>query len=74
MRHIHDSRLHLRELHCTDLLDEAAQARLAAQASGPEPAPARLAARRARLTSVRLTLPRRLFLSTASAARPTSNR
>ncbi|MFN8678703.1 MAG: hypothetical protein U0Z70_20160 [Thermomicrobiales bacterium] len=74
MRHIHDSRLQLRELHCAGLLDEAAQARLAAEASGAEQAPARLAAWRARLTNAWQALSHRRSPRFASAARPTSAR
>ncbi len=70
MLHVHDSRLHMRELHCADLLDEATQVRLAAQANSEEPVRARPAALRARLTGATHALIRRVFLPFARADRP----
>ena len=60
MLHVHDSRLHMRELHCSDLLGEAAQVRLAAQANSEEPVRARPAALRARFAGATHALMRRM--------------
>ena len=70
MLHVHDSRLHMRELDRADLLGEAAQVRLAAQANSEEPVRSRPAAWRARFTGATQALIRRVFLPFASADRP----